>query len=134
MKLAVKDELCSGCRTCELVCALANFGENNPKLATLKVTGHFPAPGHYEVKVCTQCGECARVCPVNAIHLEDGVYKVHEDECIACMACVAACPEGVMFTHASRSAPFKCTACGECIRYCPTGALFDATGEIVTGR
>jgi NAD-dependent dihydropyrimidine dehydrogenase PreA subunit len=42
------------------------------------------------------------------------------------MACVDACPEGVIFTHPDYEAPFKCDAEGECVRYCATEALYIA--------
>lgn len=129
MRLAVKSELCSGCRVCELTCAASTFGEQNPSKATLVVHAQFPVPGNYTVSVCDQCGECAQVCPVDAINNDDGYWKVNPEECIGCLACVEACPNGVMRQHASETAPFKCTSCGECIKYCPREALYD--GEAV---
>ncbi len=41
---------------------------------------------------CTGCGECASVCPVDAIRMEDGLPVVDEDWCIGCGVCVAVCP------------------------------------------
>ncbi|MDF2957396.1 MAG: hypothetical protein OD814_001018, partial [Candidatus Alkanophagales archaeon MCA70_species_1] len=36
-KLTVIPERCSGCRLCELACAIAKFGVNNPKKAAIRV-------------------------------------------------------------------------------------------------
>ncbi|MBP7462450.1 MAG: 4Fe-4S binding protein [Candidatus Delongbacteria bacterium] len=49
-------------------------------------------------------------------------YKINE-ECIACGACLAACPvdaitEGDIYTID----PQKCTDCGSCADVCPVGA------------
>jgi anaerobic sulfite reductase subunit C len=46
---------------------------------------------------CNHCGECAAICPDNAISIDDPVFIDH--------------------TH--------CMACGKCISVCPTGALGD---------
>jgi len=123
LRLVVRDELCSGCRACENVCALSNLGENNPKKARLRVKGEFPWPGRYKVIVCDQCGKCAEACPVECIEQVDGVYRINVDECTGCLVCVDACPTGAMFTHPSEESPFKCTACGECVELCPREAL-----------
>jgi len=41
---------------------------------------------------CLGYGSCARVCPVNAIRIANGIAKVDKALCIACGKCVAACP------------------------------------------
>lgn len=125
MKLAAKHALCSGCRVCQLACSLSVFRENNPKMGLLAIEAHFPAPGRYEIKHCTQCGECAAVCPVDAITETDGVYRIDEDVCIGCHACVKACPHGVMIVRKGEDVPSKCISCGACVDVCPTGAIYD---------
>lgn len=41
-------------------------------------------------KDCTNCGVCARECPVGAISPDDP-RKVDSSACISCMRCVAVC-------------------------------------------
>jgi carbon-monoxide dehydrogenase iron sulfur subunit len=123
--LRAKSELCSGCRACLIACSLSRFGEINPKKARLAVESHFPDPGVFKVRTCTQCGECAEVCPVDAIHQnEKGAYYIDMDECTACMECVEVCPEQVIFTHPDYDAPFKCDLCGECVDFCGMNVLW----------
>ena len=62
MRLYADSTKCSGCNACRVACSLNLFGAGNPKMAALIIEPHFPAPGVYEVKVCTQCGDCAAVC------------------------------------------------------------------------
>ena len=127
VRLTVNEDNCSGCRTCELACALENSRENNPRLARLRIRGTFPAPGKYSITYCDQCGDCAEVCPVEAIRKqEDGHYQLFEDECIGCLTCVETCPRDAIFTHVSREIPLKCTNCGLCVDYCPRNAIYDA--------
>jgi len=114
---------CSGCGVCRMVCAMENFREVNPSKAALRIEGRFPAPGDYRIHLCDQCGQCAEVCPVEAIYLESGVYLINEDECTGCMICVEECPNGVLFEHKSMEAPIKCSLCGACVEACPRDAL-----------
>src|SRR5512141_862039 len=89
MRLYVDSGKCSGCRACQVACSLNLFHENNPKKAALNLAPHFPAPGVYEMKVCTQCGDCAAACPSEAIKLNDrGAYAVDFELCDLCEACV----------------------------------------------
>ena len=128
--VALRPEECTGCRVCELSCALRNYSENNPAKAALRVRGLFPAPGHYQLRTCDQCGECAEVCPTGAIYRRaDGTYVIEPEDCTGCVACVSACPQRVMFTYESMEVPIKCNSCGECVAYCPKKLLaLDAGG------
>ena len=114
--------LCSGCRSCELVCAVVNRKANNPKKGAIRIRPLFPEP-RFEAKVCVQCGKCAEFCPVEAIKEEDGRYLIDYETCTGCLACVQECPYEVMFVHPSLEHPFKCILCGECVRLCPRDAL-----------
>jgi len=125
MHLHADSARCSGCRACQLACSLHLFGENNPKKAAIGIIPHFPQPGTFEVKTCKQCGTCAEVCPVEAIHKnERDAYYINSEECIACEACVEECPEGVIFMHADYETPFECDLCGDCIEVCGMKALW----------
>lgn len=69
-KFGKNETECSGCKCCELICALHNQKECNPKRAFIKISGNFPEPGGYEIKWlkgCTCCGECFEICPKGAI-------------------------------------------------------------------
>ncbi len=119
---------CSGCRACLVACSLNLFEENNPKKSAINLIPHFPDPGVFELKVCTQCGECAAVCPTGAIKInERGAYYVEYSECILCEECVPVCPEGVMFVKSNLAeTAWKCDLCGDCVKVCGTDALWIA--------
>jgi ferredoxin len=110
---------------------LTNLGLNNPKLGALRIEGKFPAPGTYQVSVCTKCGQCRDACPVDAIKQQkDGSFRVEAAECTGCQACVDACPEGVTRFVPEKNVAFVCLNCGECVKYCPREALVDEDGEV----
>ncbi|NLV51206.1 MAG: 4Fe-4S binding protein [Clostridiales bacterium] len=41
--------------------------------------------------ICTGCGICEKLCPADAIRVEEGKARAY-DNCITCGACVKACP------------------------------------------
>ncbi len=126
MRLYVDSAKCSGCKACQVACSLNLFKESNPKKSALNLIPHFPAPGVYEMKVCTQCGDCAGVCPEESIQLNDrGAYFVDFDTCNLCEACVAECKEDVMYVRVELAqSAWKCDLCGDCVAVCGTGALW----------
>lgn len=80
-------------------------------LASITIPGHAPyiepvnlnmikkarsvvplTPGT-DTSKCTQCGQCAEVCPTGAISPDD-VTQTDRWQCLICFACVKGCPEG----------------------------------------
>ena len=49
-------------------------------------------------KLCTGCGACLNICPVNAIHMEKNAQgflypAVEPDICMECNQCIKVCPK-----------------------------------------
>lgn len=42
---------------------------------------------------CSLCGKCERVCPTEAISINDKTVETSAEKCMLCMACTAVCPE-----------------------------------------
>jgi Fe-S-cluster-containing hydrogenase component 2 len=127
-KLAVIPELCSGCRICELVCAIEHFGVNNPKKSAVRVLVTYPHPVVRMPVVCSQCKSpvCAEACPVGALTRTNGVVKLDREACVSCQKCVEACPFGAIYAHSDVDHPIKCDLCeGEprCVECCPKSAI-----------
>lgn len=127
-KLTVIPEQCSGCRICELVCAIHHFGVNNPKKSAIRIINTYPHPVMRMPIVCSQCKvpACAQVCPVGALTRSNGTVQLDKDTCISCFKCVEACPFGAIYAHDDCDLPIKCDMCDgdpECVKNCPLGAL-----------
>jgi anaerobic carbon-monoxide dehydrogenase iron sulfur subunit len=127
-KLAAIPELCSGCKICELTCAIEHFGVNNPKKSAVRVLITYPHPVMRLPIVCCQCRlpVCADSCPVGALRWTDGIVQLDRSSCVSCMKCVEACPFGAIYAHGDLENPVKCDLCGgqpKCVEKCPKGAL-----------
>lgn len=82
------------------IIAKLRLGSNTQKQSLLHVKGNFPylkieetepsTPSTIE-DLCTQCGHCVDICPIEAIHLDDKITSQAE-KCIQCCACVKECP------------------------------------------
>ena len=90
---------------------------------------------------CLGLGDCASVCPQDAICIENGIAHVDTRKCVGCGLCAKACPNHIieLFPDVTRvvvtcsnrekgaSVRKKCSAgcigCGLCARNCPQGAI-----------
>ena len=90
---------------------------------------------------CLGYGDCVKVCPEGAIHLEDGVARIDPKKCIGCGICTRTCPNSVIHlirdtsrvvvecsSHAKGAETRKactngCIACGKCEKNCPHDAI-----------
>ena len=128
--------LCSGCRTCEMVCANFNSGgRNSSSLARISIEKEY-VKGDYQPKVCYQCADppCLKACPVGALRVDSlrGTYAriIDEETCIGCQRCIKACqqyfrPPRPRF-DVQKQKTIKCDLCfGEpqCVKFCPLGVL-----------
>ena len=90
---------------------------------------------------CLGYGDCTRVCPRDAIHIENGVAKVDPQKCIGCGMCVRECPNHIIklvndtvkvvvqcSNHNKGAVTRKlctngCIGCMKCQKACPNGAV-----------
>ena len=128
MRLYADSSKFTGCGKCLIACSLNLFHEINPNKAALIVDADYPLPNIYHLRVCTQCGDCAGVCPSGAIKLNTrGAHFGEFSECHLCNSCAPECPRSVMFVHPELSPnAWKCDLCGDCVRVCEFDALFIA--------
>lgn len=91
---------------------------------------------------CLGLADCVRSCEYDAIHVVDGLARVDADKCIACGACVKACPRNLIEIEPKYSDLYTvrcknpepgnivrqacdigCIGCGLCVRNCPSEAI-----------
>ncbi len=62
-----------------------------------KLAQHCDVAPVVHLEQCIGCGECEKICPVGAIHLENKKSVVNSAKCIGCASCLAVCPTMAMF-------------------------------------
>jgi coenzyme F420 hydrogenase subunit beta len=68
---------------------------NNADISELKSI-YEPVKAIYDAKVCSGCGLCAGICPVNCLGVYNGFGKIDEDKCIRCGLCYFVCPRSYL--------------------------------------
>ncbi len=152
-RLFVRPELCTGCKTCEIACAvehsqtktlLGAMMETSPPHTRIYVeaTSDSPFDSLKMPMTCRHCdpAPCIAACIPQAMHRAAGDVVTNvggKNACIACGMCVMMCPFGMI---ARAPAPdgvvmaLKCDLCPDldvpaCVTACPTGAIVFATGD-----
>lgn len=127
MVLKLTEELCIGCRLCQLACSAAKEEVFNPELASLKIISTYTKSGlNYKISLCNMCLICVGICPTDAITSLDGHLVYDQDKCNSCGACITACPEKVIASREQGIA--LCDLCGgspTCVEWCPHHALMN---------
>lgn len=90
---------------------------------------------------CLGFGDCAAVCPADAICLEDGIARVDTSRCLGCGICVNACPKRIISiipqeaetvvmcsntqkgADARKSCKNACIGCKKCEKTCAREAI-----------
>lgn len=119
-------ENCSGCRRCEIACALHHEGRIWPEASRIRV--FMLIPGVEIPHLCFQCEDypCVDVCPTTALSVsrDTGAVTVDSSKCTACALCVQACPGGVPHIHPAGGSIVICDLCDgqpECVAACLEG-------------
>jgi Fe-S-cluster-containing dehydrogenase component len=130
---------CTGCRRCEVKCAITNDGKAQPHISRIKVgriynygldgTGNY-VNGEIVPGTCQQCkvAACMEACPMDAIYADEktGTRIVNEEKCIGCGSCERACPFGMIVVDPDVKKSKKCFLCNgdsQCAKWCPTASL-----------
>jgi len=120
--------ICTGCRTCEMVCAQSHFGEVSAGKTAIRSVCLEEQGKTFSI-FCQHCQEplCLEVCPVKAISRDgQGLVQIDSKTCVDCGLCIAACPEGAPLQDPDTKRVHKCDLCkGEpaCVQACPSQAL-----------
>lgn len=101
----VDTNLCVGCHSCEMSCAMAHSSATSmfeaAAMRGLVARIHVVAVDGASVPMqCRQCEDapCAKVCPTGAIRQNEGhgSVSINEQTCIGCKLCTMVCPFGVV--------------------------------------
>lgn len=71
------------------------WGPKNPVLAKI-LTSLFASRPAIDPGRCVGCGECAAVCPAEAIRVVNRRARIDDAKCIRCFCCQEFCPKGVI--------------------------------------
>ena len=132
--MAIDLSLCVGCAACAVACKMEN--EVPPGVFNLWIrereVGEYPnLVVEFRPEQCLHCENppCMPACPTGASYqTKDGLVLVDPKKCIACGACIAACPYDARYLHPAGYVS-KCTFCAHrlekgkvpaCVETCPT--------------
>jgi len=127
--------------------ALAREQIESPYLTVLQDACKACVQSHYFVtNACQGCiaRPCTKICPRNAITMQNGRADIHGDTCINCgkcppvcpyhaiiyvpIPCEESCPTGAIAKDGKGKESIdeeKCIYCGKCISACPFGAIME---------
>lgn len=90
---------------------------------------------------CLGYGDCQKVCPADAVCIQDGIARINDSKCIGCGLCAKACPKHIITmapaeasvavvcsnldngAKAHKACLAACIGCKKCQSSCPHGAI-----------
>jgi len=138
-EIVVDIQKCTGCRTCELRCAVERSSvsknlreavKEKPKPVS-RVMVEALKEGSMPLQ-CRHCKDapCLDACSTGALSRDEetGTVTYNDLKCIACWMCIMTCPFGIITPSRERGMILKCDRCFDmeypsCVDACPTGAL-----------
>jgi carbon-monoxide dehydrogenase iron sulfur subunit len=134
-RILVREDVCSGCRACEVACVAHHEGGFGTVTARIRVT-KVERLGLDHPHVCRLCrrAPCVAACPAEALYKDKvtGAVLLRPEDCIGCSACVDACPFGMATLHPETGLALICDLCGgdpACVKRCATGAIVYAEAD-----
>ena len=138
-RIYIKEEVCIGCRLCEVYCQLQQ-SLSKDLIKAFRRDAESPSSrlrieekGAVSLSVrCQHCDEapCVHACLTGALtsDSETGLVKVDEERCVGCWTCLLVCPLGAIRQDIAKNKVLKCDLCrGEdipaCVANCPNEAL-----------
>ena len=125
---------CTGCGTCELICAIKRENVYSPRYSRIKILRLFRLVNL--AVVCRQCKDapCVVSCPQDCLVQSEnsGVILVDESKCDCCGWCMEACPYGAITVNPETETVMICDLCDgnpQCVEWCPEEALGFVTQE-----
>lgn len=132
--------VCTGCGSCEMVCALLHDGVVGPGRNRVFVEQGSTHKLIFNVFTCQQCEDapCYEACPLKdkAMYKDErGIVCINEDACIGCGKCQRACkfkPSRINLVKSKdkkKRKAKKCDLCKHrpegpaCVEYCPAMCL-----------
>lgn len=137
-EIFVKTQLCTGCRSCQLACAVEHSQSKTLFAALAESPGvrsrvyvEWLDSGAKVPVLCRHCEDapCVNACIAGAItRSESGAVITEKDKCIGCWTCVMVCPYGVIGRETVAGKAYRCDRCPDldtpaCVSACPTAAL-----------
>lgn len=108
---------CIGCHACTVSCKSefdVTLGHWRSWVSEVEKGAYPEVKRHFIPQLCNHCSDspCVEVCPTGAsFQKENGLVLVNEDRCIACSACIAACPYGTRYLDPKEKVVKKCDFC-----------------------
>ncbi|MCL0078305.1 4Fe-4S dicluster domain-containing protein [Dehalococcoidia bacterium] len=144
-RIYIKEQVCIGCRLCEVYCQVGH-SHSRDVIEAFKKESPRPLPRlvvevRETLSLAVQCRHCAEAPCIHACLTgaqrrdpETGIVTADEEKCIGCWICIAVCPFGAIRQDTYRGRIVKCDLCtGEdmpvCVVNCPNEALLYAETE-----